>query len=392
MKASSFSLIYWLAVGAVVLIACERPAADAPATGASAAASPESRALALTAAQLAELDLQTAPLDSGYVARTLRVRGQLVIPPNHRETVASLLGGVIDSVAVMPGQHVRAGQLLLRLRHPSIAELQEQWVQRNLALTQARQEYDRQQQLRQAGTGTERKWQEAEIRLQVAEAEFQLASEKLRLNRIPRPQPPAYRLQNTLELAARTAGVVARLLVHRGEAVAAGQPLLDLIDPQHVHLVLQIPEQEATAVQVGQQLRYRLAGQPDVLAAQIVLVGLKVDSTTRSVEIHAYPLGKRPVVLAGASVEAELVLPVGVQALVRPEALINTGGRSYVLAAQPPTAQGRVFRLVAVEVLAGQSSDGRQSLRLLEALHPDEQIVLRGGYPIVSELRRQAGG
>ncbi len=373
----------------VLLAGCDRPAADAP-SAAAAVAAPQSRlTVELTADQLGHIDLQVGTLDSGEVVRGLRLRGQLVIPPNNRETVASLLAGVVDSVAVIPGQSVRVGQLLLRLRHPSIAELQEQWVRCELALLQARQEYERQQQLQQTGAGVERKWQEAQTRLQVAEAELQLVSEKLRLNRIPKPQPPAYRLQNTLDLTARTGGVVARLLVNRGDAVAAGQPLLDLIDPRHVHLSLQVPEQEAAAVRVGQRLRYRLAGQSEFQPAQLILVGLEVDSLTRTVEVHAHPLGPAPVVLAGASVEAELELKLSPQLLAPADAIVSYGGQAYVVAAGPPSARGRAFRLVSVDELTGQSSDGRRPVRLRESLQPGEQVVRRGTYAIVAEMRRQ---
>lgn len=67
-----------------------------------------------------------------------------------------------------------------------------------------------------------------------------------------------------LEIRAPSAGVVAHRLVERGEVVAAGTPLYDLVDLDRLHLKVYIPEISIGKVRLGLPARVYVDAFPDL--------------------------------------------------------------------------------------------------------------------------------
>jgi len=92
----------------------------------------------------------------------------------------------------------------------------------------------------------------------------------------------AHDLQDT-QLVAPFAGRVSQRLVDEGSVIAAGSPVLEVIDAENVEAWIGLPPAAASALQVGQQLELRIAGAPIMATVQALAPDVHRTSRTRNV-------------------------------------------------------------------------------------------------------------
>jgi multidrug resistance efflux pump len=88
-----------------------------------------------------------------------------------------------------------------------------------------------------------------------------------------------------LELRAPIAGVVQKRLVHRGEIVAAGAPLLTVADPTDLKLTVYVREADLGRVFVDQHVSLRADAFPnEVFVGQVTTIATRAEFTPRNVQ------------------------------------------------------------------------------------------------------------
>jgi multidrug resistance efflux pump len=88
-----------------------------------------------------------------------------------------------------------------------------------------------------------------------------------------------------LELRAPMAGVVQKRLVHRGEVVAAGAPLLTVADPTDLKVTLYVREADLGRVFVGQAVAIQADGFPDQsFDGRVSTIATRAEFTPRNVQ------------------------------------------------------------------------------------------------------------
>lgn len=342
----------------------------------------------------ARIGLRVARPDSQVAHARIQAIGQLDAPPNQRVLLSAMIEAVVDSIGVYAGSPVRKGQVIARLRHPSIAALQEEWLRARLAEEQAEREFERQKQLKAEGAGIERRWQEADTKLRTARIETRLAAEKLRLNGVPQPHGPEYRLQNTLTLVAPVAGFVSHIPVQRGQSVQPSQAVVEIIDPSHLHVHLQVYEKDLPAVVNGQRFGFAVAGRTQRYSGEIVLSGQELNPETRTAEIHGHVEGSQMGLLPGMYVTAELEgagqrLPV-----IQESAIVRHRGSDWVFGiSQADYESGHLhFQLVPVQLLPNRTASGQVAFRFTGEHTASMLVVQEGAYHLSAEMRKSEGG
>jgi cobalt-zinc-cadmium efflux system membrane fusion protein len=116
-----------------------------------------------------------------------------------------------------------------------------------------------------------------------------------------------------LTIKAPETGIVNQVFLTNGQFAETNTPILSLIRPEHVHLELDVFEAEASLIQEGQQLRFRLAGQSAAKLGsvwrkgEVFRVNPVIQGQDRTLMVHAHvPDWEQP--LIGAYVEAEIIV------------------------------------------------------------------------------------
>lgn len=238
-------------------------------------------ALVLTGAASAA-DLQTAPAQAAALQARTSFDG--VVEAVRQTVVAAQTPGAVVELKVKAGDHVQAGQLLLRIdaraADQSAAASDAQVQAARATLDVATREYERQKQLFQRKYISQAALDQAESGYKAARA--QVAAQAA--------QAGAARTGAALNtVRAPYAGVVAEVPVQLGDMAMPGRTLLSLYDPGSLRVTAAVPQSLAPRVQQD-AVRVELPGLPAAQqwpAAGRVQVLPTVDAATHTVQVRA---------------------------------------------------------------------------------------------------------
>ncbi len=190
------------------------------------------------------------------------------------------------------------------------------------------------------------------------------------------------RLKDT-EITAPFDGVVVERRAGRGDYLDTGAPIATLARVDPLRLVAMVPERVATAVTIGQRVRFSIAGTKETLETRVQRVSSVLDSRNRALRIEAdvpNPDGK---LKAGAFTEASLIVEEHARAVLIPSAAIRSfaGFDKVLVIADGKIAEHRVTlgtkRGDEVEVTTGVAA-GERIVAVPGSLQPGMPATVAG--------------
>jgi len=360
-----------LAVLAVLglLAACggqENATAGEDAAGVAGEGASKASPLSLSAAELARIGVEFAPVENVTELPLATVPAMLAPPPNARVAVAAVIPGVVTRTMVVEGDSVRAGQPLAVVAAREMITLASGIEQASARVAVARANDDRLGQLAQEGVIAGARADEASAALREAEAELH---EQRRVVRLVNGSPR----QGTYTLTAPIAGKITSALITTGSPVSEATSAYVIDAQSRYELTAQLPERLLGQVRRGMTVRL-----PGDVRGEVTSVGSVLDPETRSATLRAR-IPASVGVVSGRALSATLFVPAAEGAIAVPAiAVTEVDGRPSVFVR---TKDGAAVR--AVET--GSRAEGRVVIN--SGLRPGEQIAVSG----VSELKSVAG-
>lgn len=313
--------------------------------------------------------------------QTLEVPGQIEFDPRRVALVTTRTAGRIEHLAVVEGDHVRAGQPVARLSSPAFQTAQTDFL---LAVRRAAQ---LQGTADEAGAGAVlRATRRRLVLLGVAQEE---------ITRLESGGEPA----DYLALAAPFDGSIVEAHTLSGAAVEAGATLFRVADLSVVDVVAQVPERALPLVRLGQAASVAIGAYPDLrFAGHVERLHDELDPTTRTLGavIHVSNPSRRlrPGMFATVrfGIRATVSEPGtgGVVVTIPDAALVTDGDARYVFVEVSP----RTFERRAVDVVSlvppgsAAASGGRVVVR--RGVTSGERVAVRGAFTLKSELAKAA--
>jgi membrane fusion protein, multidrug efflux system len=271
------------------------------------------------------------------------------------------VSGYVKQVLVDRGDKVRKGQELAVLESP---DLDEQVASAQAELTFRKQQLERTLRLTPSGRVSQQDREQAESALKVAESTLARARTQKSYQVLRAP------FDGTI--TARYADPGALLPAATGTTTAA-QPLLEIAQLDKLRVALQLAQDEAARVQVGDQVTLELSPDEPPLVARVSRLSQSLDSRTRTmlceIDLLRPPAGLYP----GAFVTASIVLHGAQRVLVPTDALVGKGGQLFV-----PTVQEGHVHLRKVRL----GLDDGANVEVLEGLREGELVALNLGSEI----------
>ena len=181
-------------------------------------------------------------------------------------------------------------------------------------MNQAHRDADRLRTLLKKNTVDKERVEQSELALKVArsdattanaavtQAEKQLAETKLGWDRLKAKEDAVVALQaqvrqaealltearsnrDDLTIVAPAAGVVTERIVEKGKMLAAGTPLFDIVDLDHLYLKVYVPEQEIGKLRLGLEAQIHIDAFPDQpFAATVRYIAAQAEFTPKEVQ------------------------------------------------------------------------------------------------------------
>lgn len=368
------------------------------------------------------IGVKTEAAVSGEIEDTIATTGKALVAPNGQAIIGAKVEGRAVQVSAEPGQNVKAGQVLVVVDSPQIADLRGQLLEAEARLKLAEQNkartamsenraaviqaknrldlaqttLDRKRRLAELGAAAGREVAEAEVEYKNAKAEYDFQSsiqitreQQQAVSEVEQTRAVVQRLTQslaalgaslrgqggTISISSPIAGTVVDRHVSVGQAVTGGGELLTVMNLSSVIIEAQLPESQAARVRAGQRLTARLPGLPDRLfEGHIESVGNAVDPQSRTVPVRARITNAGAVLKHEMAVEVRIVSGERKEGVVVPvSALVQDEGITVVY-----VKEGNRYERRPVSV----GTINYQSAEITSGIEAGEEVVVAGAYQL----------
>lgn len=262
-----------------------------------------------------EAPQDTAALDGVTAATSVEksptFNGIIMVPPQRHATLSLTMSGKIHSLNVMPGQAVKAGQVIATIDNPEYIELQQNYLETAAQLEYLQKEYERQSSLSTEEATSQKNMQQSKAEWLAMRSKKQAYAARLHTLGISPATLQQQGIQSFLPLTSPIQGYVTHLDANVGKYIAAGEALCDIIDKAHPLLQLTVYEKDLHHIQVGNTLAFRANGMGKKnFHATVVSIDQAVDDKDYSIKVYAKVTTDDQAFRPGMYVRARVSTPV----------------------------------------------------------------------------------
>lgn len=310
---------------------------------------------------------------------SLQLSGRVVVPNAALDVLLANVEGRLEAVLVDPGQAVRSGQPLLRIRSAEILGLQRELLAARSRADVARSRAERDAQLHAEGIIAANRLQESEAARADAEARLREQQHLLQLAGVSAAAVSQLRgpddISATVTLNARRAGQVLAIEASAGQAVQAGDPLLQVAALDALWVELQATRAQAAGIHQGDPVR--VAGCE--VAGQVSATAVQLDAQSQTVTVRVTIPKPAGCLSPNQFVEAQVApRPQASGLLAVPDTgVIQHEGRTYVFVLRE---DGLLPVVVNVERRANGQAWLRGSLRAGDEVAASGLAAIKGSW------------
>lgn len=360
----------------------------------------ESSIVTLTEEQIKTAGITIGPIERKDLGTTMKVAGRLEVPAQNKALVTSLYGGVLRTLNVHPGQHVRRGQVLGTVVNTELSGIQQQLISVNAQLRLAELEYSRQDELVKGNAAPLKNLQRAQADLSSLRAQHSALQKQLSALGISASHVSAGNISTTLSVTAPISGSISDITAQIGSNVDPSTSIATIVNNSQLHLDLFVYEKDLPHVRMGQTIHFTLTNAPGrEYDARIFSIGTAFADETHAVPVHAEVEGDKTGLIDGMSVTAVISLGSMLAPAVPNEAIVRNGGKDYIFiptdkkagehghshSEEGPDHQPTVS-FEKIEVVRGASGLGFTIIQPIVELTAGTKVVTTGAFFLMAKM------
>ncbi|MCF7686687.1 MAG: efflux RND transporter periplasmic adaptor subunit [Cephaloticoccus sp.] len=305
--------------------------------------------------------VEVIPIERRDLSETINLVGSL--QPNESAEIRAEVGGIVQGIQFNEGQHVAAGDVLLKIDD---AELRAQFEQVAARFKLAELNVTRSENLSQSRTIPQSEYDRARSEYAAAKAELEVL--KLRLDKTTVKAP--------------FAGIVGSRTISPGDYVGTSTVITRIDDLSRLKITFAVPERYLAKVHPGTKVTATTRGGgvsqfEKTIAGEVYFVSSSIDRDIRASEVKAVLTDPDEALRPGMFANVELVLDVRKNILTVPEAAILADARGVQIIAVADKDGIKVARYVPV--VTGLRTRGFVEVAPVDAeLDDGTQIVASG--------------
>lgn len=280
----------------------------------------------------------------GNLKGALKLQGMIDVPPQSTVSVSFPLGGYLKSTDLLPGVHVRKGQVLGILEDMQFIQIQQDYLSAKEQLQFAEAEYRRQHELNNSKATSDKVFQRAKTEVETQRILLHSLAQKLELIGIRPQRLTAATISKSVRLLSPIDGFVSKVNVNIGRYTSPTDVLFELVNPKDIHLTLDVFEKDISQLAVGQKVVAYTTNTPDKkYNAKIILVSRNLNAD-RVASVHCHFDKFDASLLPGMFMNAEVETDKSVSLTVPEEAVVRWQNKFYVFVPQV----ANTYRMVPV--------------------------------------------
>jgi cobalt-zinc-cadmium efflux system membrane fusion protein len=318
-------------------------------------------------------------------SETVSVTGLVDLPPSHRHVISNYVAGYIKTIKVIPGDPVRKGQVLAVIEHQGILELQERYIKAESEREYLEQEYTRLSKLFEENVVAKSDFIAAKSKFLSIEAQANSLKQQLQLINLSPKNVRTGNISSSYVVRAPANGIISKINASTGEWVGNDKQLMTMVDPDHIHLELEVFAKDIHKIKEGQSIAFGLHGEgshPHV--AHIHRIGAEV-MEDRRVLVHAHPDSSLENLTIGAYVDGEIMLNSDSLLALPSTAITSLDDQSFVLMVIDSADGTTHFRQTPIKIIK-RSGDWIA----IDQKWAGEAFLLNGTFDLIKE--EEGGG
>lgn len=229
--------------------------------------------------------LRITPVEAFPEPLTDALNARIAYDDNYTARVFSSIAGRVVKIAAEAGQQVKAGDPLLWIDSPDYAVGASDSLKADADLLRKKEAYERAKLLFDAQGLARKDLESAEADWHQADAEAQRAKARM----INLSSNVAATVEGKFILRAPIDGIVSERQVNAGSEVRpdAPNPLFVITDPEHVWVVVDLPEQQIGKVRVGQPISVEVDAYPnEFFPGKVTIISETLDPIMRRFQVR----------------------------------------------------------------------------------------------------------
>jgi len=341
--------------------------------------------LTLTDAQYKSAKIELGKIEKRNISTTLKLNGKIEVPPQNMVSVSMPLGGFLKSTKLLPGMHIKKGEIIATMEDQQYIQLQQEYLMAKSKLTFTENEYNRQKELNQSKASSDKFFQQTEMDFKTQKITVSALAEKLKLININPESLNESNLSRSVNVYSSIDGFVSKVNVNIGKYVNPSDVLFELINPADIHLNLKVFEKDLDKLSIGQKLLTYNNNQPEKkYLCEIILISQDL-SSDRSADVHCHFEEYDKTLLPGMYMNAEVEMKVSNVASINDDAIVSYEGKDFIFIAKG----NNQFEML--EIKRGSSENNFTEIISLDGKDLSNlQFVTKGAYSLLMQLKNKS--
>lgn len=339
----------------------------------------------LTDAQYKNAKIEIGKIEKREISTTLKLNGKIDVPPQNMVSVSMPLGGFLKFTKLLPGMHVKKGEVIATMEDQQYIQLQQEYLTAKSKLTFSENEYNRQKELNLSKASSDKVYQQSEMEYKMQKITMSALAEKLRLININPEQLNEGSLSRSVNVYSSIDGFVSKVNVNIGKYVNPSDVLFELINPSDIHLNLKVFEKDLDKLFIGQKLLAYNNNEPHKkYPCEIILISQDL-SEVRSADVHCHFEAYDKSLLPGMYMNAEVELKNNKVLSINDDAIVSHEGKDYIFV----SSDNKQFEII--EIKKGGSENNFTEINAMDGKDlSNSKIVIKGAYSLLMQLKNKS--
>lgn len=242
----------------------------------------------LNEAQLKNAALTIAnPVDK-VISTTIKVNGQVDVPPQSLVSISFPLGGYLKSSHLLPGTSVRKGEVIAVMEDQSYVQLQQDYLMAKAKMEYLSADLQRQKELSDADAVSKKNYQQVLSDFKMQQVIIKALEEKLRIINIDPEKLTVNKISRIVNVRSPISGYVTTINVNIGKYVNPSDVLFELVNPDDIHAAMTVFEKDISLFKKGMKGKVALNDNPSKEYLVDVILATKNVDESRSGLVHCH--------------------------------------------------------------------------------------------------------
>lgn len=343
----------------------------------------------LSKKQIETMNIQFGDFSQVKINDFVRATGTLGLPPNALTSVSAKAAGFIkNSRKYVEGSYVKKGVIMAYLENPKFIQHQQDYLETAAELVFDRQELTRQQTLLAADAGVEKNVQRLQAEVNMKNARLQGIAKRLTYIGIDPAKVSADNLVQRVPVYAPMGGYITSISMHNGMYVTPEAELMEIVDENHLHLELDVFEQDIAGIKEKQRISYTVPALGNTIyEGEVNIIGKEFNPENKTVRVHGHLEKDRPQFIKDLFLEAKIWLNDQTVSALPEGAVIQDGSSSYIYIAEANTGEKDEVKFAQIAVVAGTGGGGFTSVKPIDEIPQGAKIVTNGAYYVYAQSK-----